>query len=66
MHVIRKVYSSMLEKKITAEEESLGALETTFQKIKIVTGLTDVDEMKGAAPPPPRMPRSRARSSVRP
>ena len=45
MHVIRKVYSSMLEKKITAEEESLGALETTFQKIKIVTGLTDVDEI---------------------
>ena len=45
MHVIRKVYSSMLEKKITAEEESLGALETTFQKIKIVTGLSDVDEI---------------------
>ncbi|KAJ8601976.1 hypothetical protein CTAYLR_008809 [Chrysophaeum taylorii] len=45
MHIIRKVYSSMLEKKITAEEESLGALETTFQKIKIVTGLSDVDEI---------------------
>ncbi|KAJ1460416.1 hypothetical protein M885DRAFT_509383 [Pelagophyceae sp. CCMP2097] len=45
MHVIRKVYSSMLEKKITAEEESLSALETTFQKIKIVTGLSDVDEI---------------------
>ena len=45
MHVIRKVYSSMLEKKITDEEESLGALETTFQKIKIVTGLSDVDEI---------------------
>lgn len=45
MHVVRKVYSSMLEKKITAEEEDLGSLETTFQQIKIVTGLSDVDDI---------------------
>ncbi|KAH8067949.1 hypothetical protein JL721_7168 [Aureococcus anophagefferens] len=45
MRMREAVYSSMLEKKITAEEESLGALETTFQKIKIVTGLSDVDEI---------------------
>ena len=45
MHVVRKVYSSMLEKKISVEEEDLSALEATFQQIKIVTGLSDVDEI---------------------
>jgi len=45
MQVVRKVYSSMLEKRMSTEEEELNELEATFQHIKIVTGLSDVDEI---------------------
>ena len=45
MQVVRKVYNSMLEKKISNEEDDLAHLEATFQHIKIVTGLTDVDDI---------------------
>jgi|MDSY01.1.fsa_nt_gb chromosome segregation ATPase len=45
MQVVRKVYNSMLEKKISNEEDDLAQLEATFQHIKIVTGLTDVDDI---------------------
>ena len=45
MTVVRKVYSSMLEKKISVEEDDLSDLEATFQQIKMVTGLSDVDEI---------------------
>lgn len=45
MQVVRRVYSSMLEKQMYAEEDDLGDLEETFQRIKMVTGLSDVDEI---------------------
>ena len=45
MQVVRKVYNSMLEKKISSEEEDLAQLEAQLQEVKIVTGLTDVDDI---------------------
>ena len=45
MQVVRKVYSSMLETQMYAEEDDLGDLEETFQRIKMVTGLSDVEEI---------------------
>lgn len=39
MQVVRNVYSSMLEKKISADEDDLAELEGTFQHIKMVTGM---------------------------
>ena len=43
MDMVRRVYSSMLEKKIEPDEGDLQDLENTFQQIQMVTGLSDVD-----------------------
>ena len=49
MQVVRKVYNSMLEKKISNEEDDLAQLEATFQHIKIVTGLASTTSFKNSS-----------------
>jgi len=45
MNVIRQLYTTILEKKMTDDEETLAQLENTFHRLKNVTGLSNVDEV---------------------
>lgn len=42
-YVVRNVYSTVLEERVGEHREALAKLELTFQQIKNVTGLSDVD-----------------------
>mmetsp|Transcript_12778 Transcript_12778/g.16472 ORF Transcript_12778/g.16472 Transcript_12778/m.16472 type:complete len:669 (-) Transcript_12778:230-2236(-) len=44
-YVVRNVYSTVLEERVTQHRDELTKLENTFQQIKNVTGLSDVDEI---------------------
>ena len=45
MNVIRQLYTTILEKKMTDDEEHLGSLENTFHRLRNVTGLSNVEEV---------------------
>ena len=45
MNVIRQLYTTILEKKMTDDEEHLSSLEDTFHRLKNVTGLSNVEEV---------------------
>jgi hypothetical protein len=45
MNVIRQLYTTILEKKMTDDEDHLNSLENTFHRLKNVTGLTNVNEV---------------------
>jgi len=45
MNVIRQLYTTILEKKMTHDEDHLSTLEDTFHRLKNVTGLTNVSEV---------------------
>jgi len=45
MNVIRQLYTTILEKKMSDDEEQLATLENTFHQLRNVTGLSNVEEV---------------------
>ena len=45
MNVIRQLYTTILEKKMSDDEDQLASLENTFHQLRNVTGLTNVEEV---------------------
>ncbi|GMH88058.1 hypothetical protein TL16_g11046 [Triparma laevis f. inornata] len=45
MNVIRQLYTTILEKKMSDDEEHLSSLENTFHRLRNVTGLSNVEEV---------------------
>ncbi|GMI11909.1 hypothetical protein TrRE_jg1473, partial [Triparma retinervis] len=45
MNVIRQLYTTILEKKMSDDEEQLASLENTFHQLRNVTGLSNVEEV---------------------
>jgi hypothetical protein len=50
MNVIRQLYTTILEKKMTDDEDHLNTLEDTFHRLKNVTGLSNVEEVRSTLP----------------